>query len=91
MNPRQGIGRYEAEEIRGIVRRDLIAISDFLGAKDFFFGNGPAQVDASLFAFVAGLIATEFPGPLRDEALSHPNLVRYCERIVDRHYAQPAS
>ena len=40
----QGYGRHSANEIEDIAKKDLMALSTFLGEKPYFFGNQPSTV-----------------------------------------------
>merc|ERR1712037_657151 len=45
----QGIGRHTESEIWEMSFKDLRAISQLLGAKEFFFGGSPTTLDCVLF------------------------------------------
>lgn len=47
-----GIGRHTPQEMYGIAERDLLALSEILGKKDFLFGDKPCLADAALFSFI---------------------------------------
>lgn len=85
----QGIGRHSPEEINELGRRDLIAISDMLADKPFFFGPEPKGVDATLGAFVVGTLCEAFESPLRKVAEDRRNLLAYRDRIVARFLQAP--
>ena len=81
-----GIGRHSAEEIRHIGACDLRAMSTMLGDKQYFMGDEPTRVDATMFGFLCMLI---FGMPA--EASSHKllnnelqNLVKYVYRMKER-------
>jgi glutathione S-transferase len=84
-----GFGRHSADEIYDLGRRDVLAISDALADKPFFFGAEPKAVDAALGAMVAGILCEAFTSPLRQAAEARANLVGYRDRIVERFY-QPS-
>ncbi len=71
-----------------ICRRDLKAISDFLGSKKFLFGDKPCVTDAVLFAFTNCFVTlprgsrSAMKGYL--EGGTVPNLVRHFERMKAR-------
>ena len=81
-----GIGRHSPEEITALATRSIDAIADQLGAKPFFMGAEPTGVDASMFAFVAGVLCPNFDTPLRAAAERHDNLRRYVGRMTARYY-----
>lgn len=51
-----GIGRHKEQELYGIAERDLLAMSELLGHKNFLFGDKPCLADVGLFAFVASSV-----------------------------------
>ena len=81
-----GLGRHSGEEIVGIAKRDLKALSDYLGEKEWFFSKGPTTLDVTAFAFAGGLIIPPFRTPMSEAARSFPNLVRFVERIKAKYY-----
>jgi glutathione S-transferase len=64
------------------------AISDFLGEKPFFMGAEPKAADATMFAFVAGVLCPHFDSSLRTAALRRPNLAAYVGRMTARFYPE---
>ena len=81
-----GLGRHSAEDILGIAKRDLTALSDFLGEKEYFHGAGPTTLDTTAYGFLAGIIIPPFQCALSDAARGYPNLVRFVERFRERYY-----
>jgi glutathione S-transferase len=82
----QGIGRHSEEEIQALGIRSIEAIADFLGDKPFFFGANPTGLDATVFAFVAGVLCPQFNSRTRTAAEQHENLRRYVGRMTARFY-----
>lgn len=82
----QGIGRHSPAEILEIARRDLGALSDFLGTKPFFFGTQVSTLDTVAYAFLAEFIVPPLKCDLNDLARSFPNLVAFVERYQKRFY-----
>src|SRR5262249_18149503 len=76
----QGMGRHTGTEIVALGTRSIAAIADFLGSKPFFMGGEPTGADATMFAFVAGVLCPHFDTPLRTAAQHHENLRRYVGR-----------
>lgn len=81
-----GLGRHSNEEIRALGEKSVNAIADFLGEKPFFFGAEPTGVDATVFAFVCGLLCPHFTTPTRTATEGHENLRRYVGRMTARFY-----
>jgi glutathione S-transferase len=82
----QGIGRHARAEIVLLGTRAIDAIADFLGGKPYFMGAEPSGVDATMFAFAAGILCPLFETPLRTAAERHDNLKRYVGRMTARYY-----
>ncbi len=83
-----GMGRHAKDEIAALGIRSIEAIADFLGSKPFFMGAEPTGVDATIFAFVAGILCPHFDSPLRAAAEKHDNLRRYIGRVTARYYPE---
>lgn len=77
----QGIGRHRRDEIYDFGAKDLDTLSGILGDKPFVFGDRPSLADATAFAFVISIIGPDMESPLKDHAMSLPNLVAYGERM----------
>ncbi len=81
----QGFGRHTADEQDDLAIADLDALATLIGDKPFLMGEKPCAADATVFAFVASLLAPVFDSPVRTAAERHPNLTGYRDRIL-RHY-----
>ncbi|KAH7684678.1 failed axon connections protein, partial [Aphelenchoides avenae] len=79
----QGIGRNTPDEVDEIFKKDLIALSTFLGDKPFFFGDRPSTLDATAFGHLAQLyyapLQTSVVKPFMEQ--STPNLVEFLRRV----------
>lgn len=82
----QGLGRHSEKEILQIARKDLIALSDFLGTKDYFLINKPTILDISAYAYLAELILPPLKCDLNDIASSFDNLVAFVKRMHKQLY-----
>jgi glutathione S-transferase len=82
----QGIGRHSPAEILEIARRDLTALSDFLGSRQHFLGAQVTTLDVVAYAFLAELIVPPLKCGLTDLARGFPNLVGFVERFRARYY-----
>lgn len=83
-----GIGRHTTAEIEQLAKRDLDAISAFLGDKAYLMGAEPCGADTSLWAMVAGVLCTRFDTPIRDHAETLPSLVAYRDRGMARWFPE---
>jgi len=82
-----GLGVHTAEEIEQFGKKDLQALSEMLGDKEFFFGDEPAMLDLVVYSHVAQLVMIEkdYPCPLRDYLEADcKNLVGLVNRMKDR-------
>jgi glutathione S-transferase len=86
----QGFGRHTRSEIEELAERDIDAIARFLGEKDYLFGASPHGVDASIYAFVSGLMCSLFETPIRAAAAKRVNLVAYVNRCTARWFSEDA-
>jgi glutathione S-transferase len=82
----QGTGRHSHDEIVALGCRSIDAIADYLDDKPFFLGSEPSGIDATVFAFVAGMLCPVFVTPVRDAVARHENLRRYIGRMTARYY-----
>merc|ERR1712154_419744 len=82
-----GMGVHTAEEIESFGKKDLQALSEMLGDKEFFFGDEPAMLDLVVYSHVAQLVMIEkdYPCSLRDYLEADcKNLVGLVNRMKDR-------
>jgi len=82
-----GLGVHKPEEIEEFGHNDLMALSDLLGDKQFFFGDAPTSLDVVTFANLAQVVYMdkEVAYSLRDWMAEHcANLVDFCNRMKDR-------
>ncbi len=86
----QGMGRHTPDEMAALGSRSIQAIAELLGDKPFLMGAEPCGVDASVFAFVAGILCPQFRSPVRDAAERYDNLRRYVGRMTARYYPDHA-
>lgn len=82
----QGMGRHTQEEILSLAKQDLKAISLLLGDKLFFLGDTPTSIDATMYGFLIQMIWVPWQSPIKEYALSLPNISTYCERMKKRYY-----
>jgi glutathione S-transferase len=80
----RGLGRHSDGDIIRMGIADIDAIVDLLGDKQFFFGDTPTDVDATVFAFLALTHFVPSPSPMFGHVRAQPRLAAYCERLVSR-------
>ncbi|CAJ0595206.1 unnamed protein product [Cylicocyclus nassatus] len=85
----QGMGRNSPEEVTILAKKDLDALSQFLGNKQYFFGDQPVTLDCEIFAHLAQFLYTPLPASpeLRTYIQEHcQNLVAFVERMKARYW-----
>lgn len=84
----QGLGRHCGEEVAALAARSLGAVSTLIGDKPYLMGSRPCGADAIVFGVLAGVLWPDFDSPVRQVGLRYPNLVRYCERMMEQWYPE---
>ncbi len=82
----QGFGRHKKDELLQIAKKDLTALSDLLGTKDYFLIDKVTTLDICAFGFLAQFIVPEFESEFNKLAKSYPNLVAFVERMKNQYY-----
>jgi len=77
----QGTGRHQAEEIFTLSKRDIDALSAYLGNQQYFFGDQPTTLDTSAFGLLINIIDCPIESPLKEYGLTKDNLKNYVDRI----------
>jgi glutathione S-transferase len=86
----QGLGRHSRADIALLAGRDFRALAVLLGDKPYLMGENPCGADATIGAFVIGLLAPLFETPIRTALESHGNLVAYADRLKQKYFASQA-
>ena len=81
-----GMGRHCRADIEKMAVRDLKAIADMLGDKPYLMGDKPCWADATVYAFVAGVLTPAFETPIRTAAEGMANLVAYRDRLTAQYF-----
>lgn len=84
----RGVGRHDHERIVDMGIEVLDSIDALLGDDDYFFGDEPTEVDASIFGFLALTHWTPVRSRLWDDFRSRERLVAYCERMRERYFPE---
>lgn len=82
----QGMGRHAVADIYALGKADIDALATFLGDKPYMMGEQACELDAIAYSFVANCIVPPLESPLKTAALSHKNLVDYCERMKNAYF-----
>lgn len=86
-----GLGRHGRDDIYAMGIADMRAVATQLADTPFFMGGAPTGADATVYAFVAGILDPPFESPLKDEVRRHANLVAYAARMRERFYGTPVA
>ena len=76
-----GIGRHSEAEIFELGLDDIKTVETLLGDKDFILGAKPAEVDATVYAFLHGMSAEVFPTPIQAYMRGSEALMTYHDRM----------
>lgn len=82
-----GLGRHSENEILSIAKQHLDHLDYLLGDKNYYFGDQPSSIDATIYAFLAEAIMFKLDSPLSLMARKYGNLAQYCERVHLRYYS----
>lgn len=83
-----GMGRHTPNEQLLIASKTFDSLAAILADKPYLMAAQPCGVDATLFAFMAGVLCPHFETPLRTAAEAHKNLVQYVERMRGRYFPE---
>jgi len=79
-----GIARHTDAEIYELGLDDLKTVETLLGTKKFMLGAKPAEVDATVYAFLHGMHAEIFPTPIQSYIAKSKSLSAYLARMDER-------
>lgn len=82
----QGLGRHSQDEISVMAHRTLGAVAAIIGDNPYLMGNTPCGADATAFAFIVCSLSKQFTSPLRTAAESYPNLITYCDQMMQQYF-----
>ncbi|MEA2856505.1 MAG: hypothetical protein QOH98_826 [Methylobacteriaceae bacterium] len=85
-----GFGKHSPSEVDELATRDIDALATILDGKQFICGDRPCGADATVFAFVAGVLTPNFEMAARRAAEAHPNLVAYRDRMMRTYFPDHA-
>lgn len=80
----QGMGRRTSEDVQVFFRRDIDALSAYLGDKPYFTGDRLRSLDASVYSTVKHIANQPHPWPGTGYVQTKPNLVAYLDRIQEQ-------
>lgn len=85
-----GITNHTDDEIFELGVDDIKTVESILGEKNFMLGTKPAEVDATVYAFLHGLSTQVFPTPIQAYIRNSETLMRYVERMDALVFAEAA-
>jgi glutathione S-transferase len=77
-----GIGRHNDAEKTVLAGRCIDALSQALGDNRYLMGDQLCGADATMFAFIAGVLPEIFESPVQKKVAQTPNLVAYRDRMM---------
>lgn len=83
----QGTGRHNLEEVQALGKADITALSTLMGNKPFLLGDSPSSYDATVYAFLVGVMAFPVDTDFKTHTLSQDNLVSFCARFKSRFFS----
>lgn len=86
-----GMGRHTPEQIHELGVADIDALATLLGEQNCFLGSHASSVDAVATAFLANVLMVPLETPIKRAAVTHPNLVAYCERMARQYFPEAYS
>ncbi|XP_077994953.1 failed axon connections homolog [Glandiceps talaboti] len=80
-----GLGRHSEDEIYSIAKKDIRALSVFLGDKKFLFGEEPCEEDCAIFGQLSQIV-WQLSGSPQEILVKGDckNLEDYCQRMKER-------
>lgn len=76
-----GIGHHSDAEIFELGLDDIKTVETILGTQNFILGDKPAEVDATVYAFLHGMSAEVFPTPIQAHIRGSEPLMTYLARM----------
>jgi glutathione S-transferase len=84
----QGTGRHSQQEICALAVADWQACADILGDKPYLLGDEPHICDATLYAFLEGILRFPLESEVKVAVAKMPTLVAYRDRMRARWWAE---
>lgn len=84
----QGTSRHSPDEINAIGIQHITALADWMSDKPYMLGEQPRTLDATVYAFLIGVLDAPIEGPVKACLQSKANLVAYCARMKAQYWAK---
>ncbi len=86
-----GMGRHGNAEVAELAIRDIDAVAAVMGSRPYLMGAAPCGSDATVFAFLAGIMCPLFASEIRRHLGQHTHLQAYVRRLRAHFYPEAAS
>ncbi len=86
----QGIGRHSAAERSELGKCDIDAVAEIMGENRYLLGDRPCGADATVYAFLLGIMCPLFESETGRYAEAKVNLVDYVKRMTAEFYPNRA-
>ncbi|WP_162896541.1 glutathione S-transferase family protein [Cysteiniphilum halobium] len=83
----QGLGRLTKAQIYQKADEDLLALSEFLGTKTYFFNASPSLLDHIVYSVIANIDHTPWQSQLKQQLTNYPNLQAHSTRMLKQFFA----
>ena len=83
-----GLGRHAVADIHRMAADDLAALAALLADQLYILGDQPTSVDACVAGFLANVLRVPLENPIKQAAMTHVNLVAYCDRMMTRYFPE---
>lgn len=87
----QGTGRHSLAEVEAVAITHLDALSEYLGDREYFLGDAPRSIDATVWAFLYMILDGPFETGVKAHLKGRANLVAYVERVRERFWKAAAA
>lgn len=84
----QGIERLGKERIYRLGIDDIDALSEFVGDREWCFGDAPTTLDACLSSFIGNIVGMPWDYPLKSHARTKRNLIAHFGRMMARYFRE---
>ncbi|KAK8754398.1 hypothetical protein OTU49_016061 [Cherax quadricarinatus] len=81
----QGIGRHSSTEVEEMGRKDIAALSVYLGNNQYMMGDNPTELDCSVFGMLSQIVWNSPNSPyIRMFNSEFTNLNAYCQHMKEK-------
>lgn len=81
------VSHFSVDELLDRAKKDLDALSTFLGEKQFMFGDKVSTIDALMLGVVGGIACIPVETPLKELVCQYQNLTQHSMRLLNTYYS----